>query len=105
MIKDIDIDIEKIELRSILSVYPVTNFNLYNLILEFDNGEYRIVDVSPFLQGEIFEPLKNQAVFKQIKVDQDAGTIVWPNGADLDPAVLYANSVPLELPDKKASSF
>jgi hypothetical protein len=37
-----------------------------------------------------FFPLKGLAYFRMLRVDPDLGTIVWPNGADLDPDVLYA---------------
>ncbi len=84
-------------LHKIRSVYPV---GAQHLILEFDRGEYRVVSVRPFLEGPIFEPLKDPAFFRQVKVDLNAGTVVWPNGADLDPDVLYARSVPLKLPEE-----
>ncbi|MFM7192421.1 MAG: DUF2442 domain-containing protein [Microcystaceae cyanobacterium] len=38
----------------------------------------------------VFEPLKNPEYFAQVKVNPELGTIQWPNGADLDPDVLYA---------------
>jgi hypothetical protein len=68
------------------------------LILEFDAGEYRVVSVTPFLRGPMFEPLKDPEFFRQVTVE--LGTVSWPNGADLDPDVLYANSTPLVLPGK-----
>lgn len=90
----------KFMLREVKSVYPLKN---YHLILEFDNDEYRIIDIKPFIKGSVFEPLKNPAFFKQVKVDPDAGTITWPNGADLDPAVLYEKSTPFKLPGEDAA--
>lgn len=83
-------------LREIKSAYPVKD---YHLILEFDTGEYKVVDLRQFLKGPVFEPLKDQGYFKQVKVDHEAGTVTWPNGADLDPDVLYNRSLPLRLPD------
>jgi len=82
-------------LREIKSAYPVKE---YHLILEFDTGEYRVVDLRQFLKGTVFEPLKDYSYFKQVKVDREAGTVTWPNGADLDPDVLYCRSFPLRLP-------
>ena len=35
------------------------------------------------------EPLREPALFGQVRVDEELGTIVWPNGADLDPDVLH----------------
>jgi hypothetical protein len=78
-------------LHGIRNVQPLKSFHL---MLEFDSGERRIVDIRPFIHGPVFEPLKNEHFFKQVKVDQDAGTIVWPGEIDLDPDVLYQNSQP-----------
>jgi hypothetical protein len=58
----------------------------YVLELTLDTGETRVIDVEDWLTGEMFEPLvTDYTLFKQMRVDPDAGTIVWPNGADLSP--------------------
>ncbi|MDQ3013511.1 MAG: DUF2442 domain-containing protein [Acidobacteriota bacterium] len=41
------------------------------------------------LYGEVFEPLKETAYFRQVAVNQDTNTVEWPNGADYAPEVLY----------------
>lgn len=56
----------------------------------FADGEIRDVDVSPLLDSEVFGPLRDTAVFGQVRVDEELRTIAWPNGADLDPDVIYA---------------
>lgn len=87
----------EVVLHEIKSAYPVGS---HHLILEFDTGEYRVVNVHPLLEGPVFEPLKDPALFRQVMVDPDARTVAWPNGADLDPDLLYARSIPLELPEQ-----
>ena len=50
-----------------------------------------VVDLAPHLRFRgVFEPLREPAYFAQVCVDRELGTVVWPNGADLDPDVLYA---------------
>ena len=45
----------------------------------------------------MFEPLRaNRDLFRQVCVDEELGTIVWPNGADMDPAVLHGDFEPAE---------
>lgn len=83
--------------HEVRSAYPVGS---HHLILEFETGEYRVIDIRPFLEGPVFEPLKAPSFFRQVRVDPDAGTVVWPNGADICPDVPYAKSVPLELPEE-----
>ena len=61
----------------------------YLLEVTFEDGLQRQVDVEPLLWGEVFQPLRDPASFAQVKVDPDAGTIAWPNGADLSPEFLY----------------
>ena len=41
------------------------------------------------LYGELYSPLRNRELFEQVTVDQEVGTIVWPNGADFDPDMIY----------------
>jgi len=78
-------------IHEIRSVRPV---NTFHLVLEFDQGDYRLVDIRPFIKGPVFEPLMDESFFKKVKVDQDACTITWPGDIDLDPNVLYQNSLP-----------
>ncbi|HYU17339.1 MAG TPA: DUF2442 domain-containing protein [Chloroflexota bacterium] len=62
----------------------------YVIEVTFDDGSVRRVDLEADLWGEMFEPLKDPAVFAQATVDPELGTVVWPNGADLSPEFLYA---------------
>lgn len=49
-------------------------------------------------RGGVFEPLSDVAFFSRVAVDQEAHTLVWPNGVDLDPDVLYAEAMGIPLP-------
>jgi len=62
----------------------------YVVRVMFADGEVRDVDITPLLDTEVFSPLRDPGVFGQVKVDEEIGTIAWPNGADLDPDVIYA---------------
>jgi hypothetical protein len=68
----------------------------YALHLTFDDGCDRTVDLSHDLWGPVFEPLKDPDYFAQVKVDSELHTVVWPNGADLDPWVLHGDFEPAE---------
>ena len=60
------------------------------LHLRFEDGVEGVVDLAPNLSFHgVFEPLRDPAYFAQLRVDPELGTVVWPNGADLDPDVLY----------------
>ena len=63
----------------------------FRVALAFTDGSHGTVDLAPWIEGRrgVFAALQNPAFFAQVRVDPDAGTIVWPNGADLDPDVLY----------------
>jgi hypothetical protein len=77
---------------AIRSVKPLEG---YQALLEFSNGEQKTVDLEPLMHGPIFEPLCNDPeLFRALRVDEELGTIVWPNGADLDPNVLYGCHIP-----------
>ena len=54
--------------------------------LEFTDGSARTVDLEPYLHGPIFAPVRDDPhLFRSVRVDPEAGTIVWDNGADIDP--------------------
>jgi hypothetical protein len=58
--------------------------------LRFADGVEKSVDLDPYLHGLVFAEIRSDpSVFASVKVDPDAGTIVWPSGADLAPDVLY----------------
>ena len=63
----------------------------YVVRLNFNDGATRVIDLEPELWGPIFEPLRDESVFRQVAVDRELGTIVWPNGADMDPDVLHGD--------------
>jgi hypothetical protein len=58
-------------------------------MVTFTDGTEQRIDFLPVLGGALFGPLQDPAVFNQVKLDPDAGTLVWPNGADFDPATLH----------------
>lgn len=60
----------------------------YRLYLIFNDGSANTVDFARWLEGPVFEPLKDQDFFRRFFVE--GGTVVWPNGADIAPETLYA---------------
>jgi hypothetical protein len=61
----------------------------YEIEVCFNNGRRRVADLSGALHGPVFEPLKDKTLFGQMRVDEELGTIVWPNGADLAPEYIF----------------
>lgn len=59
----------------------------YRIHLAFHDGLARTVDFSEWLEGPVFEPLKDQRYFQRFFLD--GGTVAWPNGADIAPETLY----------------
>jgi Protein of unknown function (DUF2442) len=73
-------------------IYRITSVECirpYALRLDFDDGLSRIIDFEPILEGELFGPLRDPAVFAQVTLDPEVHTVVWPCGADFDPATLH----------------
>jgi hypothetical protein len=71
----------------------------YRLRLRFEDGVEGVVDVEKSVSFTgMLAPLRDPDFFARVRVDADLGTVVWPNGADLDPDVLYALVVGEELP-------
>ena len=82
-------------MRSMVRVKQVMPLDEFVVRLSFSNGTQRDVDLEPFLHGPIFEPMRSDRTeFLKVSVDSRAGTIVWPNGADIDPDVLYLGLQP-----------
>lgn len=61
----------------------------YTVWLRFEDGTEGEVDIARSFRGPVFEPLRNVEYFKQVRVDAELGTIVWPNGADIAPETLH----------------
>ncbi|MDA1049661.1 MAG: DUF2442 domain-containing protein [Planctomycetota bacterium] len=61
----------------------------YTLCVGFDDGTEQSIDFRPVLAGELFGPLRDTRLFNQVKIDPEVHTLVWPNGADFDPATLH----------------
>ena len=65
------------------------------LLLTFDDGDRRELDIASLTDFKgVFQPLTDPAYFRRVRVKPDIGTIVWPNGADFCPDVLYERSTP-----------
>jgi hypothetical protein len=63
--------------------------------LAFTTGEIREVDLAPYLRGPVFDAVRSDPNhFRAMRVDAELGTIVWPDGADIDPDVLYEGLTP-----------
>lgn len=63
----------------------------YVVHVRFEDGLTADVDLSYLLDYDgVFEPLHDPGYFRQLRADPEAGTIVWPNEADITPETLYA---------------
>src|SRR4051794_13880100 len=75
-------------LKDIVEVRATGGYNLY---LRFEDGLDGEVDLSTLVEFTgVFGPFQDVREVSKVKVDPELGTICWPNGADLDPDVLYA---------------
>ena len=66
-----------------LAVKDVKTIDDYKLILTFEDGSVRIFDMKPLLRKGVFKELKDEKLFKTVKVSFDS--IEWANGIDVDP--------------------
>ena len=69
-------------------VVKVAPLPKYRLHVEFDDGVAGTIDLSGELTGEVFEPLRDEALFRQVTVDE-FGAVCWPDGPDLAPDAMY----------------
>jgi hypothetical protein len=73
-------------------IYEVKSFKLlgpYSLEIQFDDGVTTVVNLDGALEGELYGPLKDPLLFERVKLDEETGNLVWPNGADFDPEILH----------------
>lgn len=79
----------------LVHVTAVESLGGFVLKLTFDDGETIERDLSELMRGGVFQPLLDDPeLFAQVQVDEQLGTIVWPNGADMDPVVLRGFAEP-----------
>ena len=83
-------------LKDVVDVKPLDGYRLY---LRFEDGAQGEVDVAKLIAFTgVFAALRDKAIFDQVRVDPALGTVVWPDGGDLDPDVLYAQATGEPLP-------
>ncbi|OGG46822.1 MAG: hypothetical protein A3F84_03515 [Candidatus Handelsmanbacteria bacterium RIFCSPLOWO2_12_FULL_64_10] len=73
-------------------VYRVQEFEIvapYTLRVRFDDDTWQTINFQPVLAGELYGLLRDLALFNQVRIDPEVHTLVWPNGADFDPATLH----------------
>jgi len=73
-------------------IYQIHSFQIvapYILQIKFDDGIAKIINFKPWLTGELYSPLCELSLFNQVQLDPEIHTLVWPNGADFDPATLH----------------
>jgi hypothetical protein len=73
-------------------IHRVTRFSIvgpYTLTVAFSDGTEQRIDFKPVLHGVLFGPLQDLATFNAVTLDAETGTLIWPTGADFDPATLH----------------
>lgn len=73
-------------------IHRVTSFEIvgqFLLTVWFEDETSQTIDFEPVLKGELFGALLDKHLFQKVILDEEAHTLVWPNGADFDPATLH----------------
>ena len=76
-------------------MHPIHRINSFKtlgafvLLIQFEDGIEQVIDFTPILTGELYGPLRDVELFNQVSIDPEVHTLVWPNGADFDPATLH----------------
>lgn len=80
-------------MRSTPLLVEATPVDGYVVYVRFEDGTAADVDLGYLVEyGGVFEPLRDAEYFRQLRADAEAGTIVWPNSADIAPETLYARA-------------
>lgn len=75
--------------EKIVHVSEVQCVGGYRLRLRFDDGSSGLIDFSSEEWAGVFAPLADPDFFARVQLDEELGTIVWPNGADIAPETLH----------------
>lgn len=73
-------------------IFVVIDFEIiapYTLRIAFDDESEQTINFWPILRGALYSPLRDLAMFNQVRLDPEEGNLVWLNGADFDPATLH----------------
>ena len=73
-------------------IYHITSFEItapYTLKICFNDNTEQTIHFEAILRGGIYGPLRDLALFNQVRLDPEVRTLVWPNDADFDPADLH----------------
>ncbi len=73
-------------------IHTIIDFKVrypYTLWIRFDDESEQVIDFLPLLRGELYSPLQDIYLFNQVRLDVEAGNLVWPNNVDFDPATLH----------------
>ncbi len=90
-------------MSKLVRVQSVELQNGFTVIMHFTDGSQRQINLEPYLQGPIFELIRNDSsMFRSMYIEE--GTVTWPNGADIDPDVLYYGLTPAWAISDEASS-
>lgn len=73
-------------------IHRVRSFEIvapYTLSVRFEDETEQLIDFQNMLAGELYGPLRELSLFNKVRLDPEVRTLVWPNGADFDPATLH----------------
>ncbi len=91
-----------ITLGPLVRVQKAIPLDGFKMLLKFEDGSQKVIDLEPFLHGPIFEPIRDDPeLFRAVKIE--GGTIAWPNGADIDPDVLYYDLKPAWMEEQEVA--
>jgi hypothetical protein len=89
-------------------IYRVSAFEVvspYTLRIAFDDTSEQVINFESVLAGELFGPLRELTMFNKVRLDPEVHTLVWPNGADFDPATLHDWPAHVELLTEQARQW
>ena len=72
----------------------------HRIHMTFNDNSEKTIDFRQWLEGPVFEPLKNPSYFRRFFLE--GGTVAWPNGADIAPETLYEYQLSGDQPNKAA---